>query len=242
MFDLEKSVANWRAQMVAAGITFPVPLEELELHLREEIEQQMNSGLNEAEAFNSAVRKIGEAYNIQMEFKKISGMTTKMVRHPAIIFVLLLIGYVIFISCTVPLLPQRVASHFDIHGQPNGWMSRSSAAILQGVVGLALPLIIVAGFGAARFASAQKINMPRKDFWFAPERREETCAYLLRQGLWLASMEVGLQCAVWYQLVESNDMKMPQLSTFGFLATLGIFGIAMIIWFLNLFRHFAKTT
>jgi uncharacterized membrane protein len=238
---LEQSISAWRKQMLAAGIKFPVPLEELEIHLREEIEQQVKSGVNEAAAFNSAVQKIGEVYNLQMEFRKVVGTTAKMVRNPAIIFALLLIGYVVFISCTVPLLPEQVASHFDINGRPNGWMSRSSAAIFQVVVGLVLPLVIVAGFGAARFVSAEKINMPRKDFWFAPERREETCAYLLRQGLWLANMEIGLQCAVWYQLVESNDMKMPQLSSFGFLATLGVFGIAMIVWVLNLFRHFGKT-
>ena len=45
MFDLEKAIADWRRQMLAAGIKTPVPLEELESHLREEIEQQMKSGL-----------------------------------------------------------------------------------------------------------------------------------------------------------------------------------------------------
>ena len=44
MFDLEQSIAEWRRQMLAAGIKTPVPLEELEIHLREEIEQQMKSG------------------------------------------------------------------------------------------------------------------------------------------------------------------------------------------------------
>ena len=71
MFDLEKSIAAWRRQMLAAGIKSPVPLEELEIHLREEIEQQMKSGLNEQEIFNSAVHKIGQAHLVQNEFKKV---------------------------------------------------------------------------------------------------------------------------------------------------------------------------
>jgi len=37
MFSLEKSISEWRRQMLAAGIKTPVPLEELEIHLREEI-------------------------------------------------------------------------------------------------------------------------------------------------------------------------------------------------------------
>jgi hypothetical protein len=71
MFDLEQSIAEWRKQMLAAGIKTPVPLEELEIHLREEIEQQMKSGLSEQEIFNSAVQKIGQANSLKMEFTKI---------------------------------------------------------------------------------------------------------------------------------------------------------------------------
>ncbi len=57
--------------MVAAGIKTPVPLEELENHLREEIERQTKSGSSEAEAFRSAVQKIGSAHTVQNEFEKV---------------------------------------------------------------------------------------------------------------------------------------------------------------------------
>ena len=70
MFDLEQSIAKWRRQMLAAGIQTPVPLEELENHLREETERQTKSGLNEREAFTSAVQKIGQARALKAEFKK----------------------------------------------------------------------------------------------------------------------------------------------------------------------------
>ena len=70
MFDLEQSIADWRRQMLAAGIKTPVPLEELESHLREEIARLTKSGSNELEAFNSAVQKIGQARALKTEFKK----------------------------------------------------------------------------------------------------------------------------------------------------------------------------
>ena len=70
MFDLEKSIVNWRKQMLAAGIKTPVPLEELELHLREEIERQMKSGLNEQDAFEISIRQIGQPKTLHSEFKK----------------------------------------------------------------------------------------------------------------------------------------------------------------------------
>jgi Sec-independent protein translocase protein (TatC) len=71
MFNLEQSIAAWRRQMLAAGIKTPAPLEELEIHLREEIERQTKSGLSETEAFTTAIQKIGQAQMLQNEFNKI---------------------------------------------------------------------------------------------------------------------------------------------------------------------------
>jgi len=71
MFHLESSIARWRQQMLAAGIQTPVPLDELELHLREDIEQRLQSGSDEQSAFESAVQKIGGASPLQNEFAKV---------------------------------------------------------------------------------------------------------------------------------------------------------------------------
>jgi hypothetical protein len=70
MFNLEQSIADWRKQMLAAGIQTPVPLEELEIHLREEIERQTKSGLNEQKAFEISVQRIGQPKALDREFNK----------------------------------------------------------------------------------------------------------------------------------------------------------------------------
>jgi leader peptidase (prepilin peptidase)/N-methyltransferase len=74
MFNLEQSIANWRRRMLAAGIKSPVPLEELEGHLREDVEQQMQSGLNAQQAFEVAVQRIGQAGALKREFAKVGVM------------------------------------------------------------------------------------------------------------------------------------------------------------------------
>ncbi len=71
MFDLEKSIADWRRQMLAAGIKTPSLLEELENHLREEFERQTAMSLDAREAFDFAVQKIGRAHALKREFTKI---------------------------------------------------------------------------------------------------------------------------------------------------------------------------
>jgi uncharacterized membrane protein YhaH (DUF805 family) len=70
MFDLEKAIADWRRQMLAAGIKTPVPLEELEIHVRDEIELQMKSGLNLEKAFEISIWRIGQSSVLKREFGK----------------------------------------------------------------------------------------------------------------------------------------------------------------------------
>jgi hypothetical protein len=70
MFDLEQSIAGWRRQMLDAGIQTPVPLEELESHLRENVENQMQAGLSTQQAFETTVRQIGRGEMLQPEFAR----------------------------------------------------------------------------------------------------------------------------------------------------------------------------
>ena len=73
MFNLEQAIAEWRKRMRAAGIQSPVPLEELEEHLREEIEAQVNLGRSEAAAFEVAAQNIGPARGLKAEFNRSAG-------------------------------------------------------------------------------------------------------------------------------------------------------------------------
>ena len=70
--NLENKISDWRKQMLAAGIKAPVPLDELEIHLREEIDRQMKSGSNEQRAFETAVQQIGQVRPLKKEFNKVN--------------------------------------------------------------------------------------------------------------------------------------------------------------------------
>jgi hypothetical protein len=83
MFDLEKATTMWRQQMLAAGIKSPMPLEELEAHLREEIERQIKSGFDEQKAFEIAAGRIGRPNPLNQEFKKINGTDKAQLRKRA---------------------------------------------------------------------------------------------------------------------------------------------------------------
>ena len=74
MFDLEKSIAGWRRQISSEGIRTSALLDELEGHLREEVETKTHSGLDGQRAFENAVREIGRPDMIKNEFKKIGAI------------------------------------------------------------------------------------------------------------------------------------------------------------------------
>lgn len=71
MFNLEQAIAEWRRQMLAAGIKTPVPLEELESHLRQDLEREIRAGLSAPQAFEVAVQRMGRAKALEAEFAKV---------------------------------------------------------------------------------------------------------------------------------------------------------------------------
>jgi hypothetical protein len=75
MFNLELAIAEWRQQMLAVGIKTPGALDELESHLRDDVEQRMRLGAGAQEAFEIAVRQIGRPGALRKEFAKINRKT-----------------------------------------------------------------------------------------------------------------------------------------------------------------------
>src|SRR5260221_2589326 len=75
MFNLDEAIAEWRRQMAAGGVKTPALLDELESHLRDEVEQQVLSGSSEERAFEIALQRIGRAEALQTEFNKVEETT-----------------------------------------------------------------------------------------------------------------------------------------------------------------------
>jgi len=71
MFNLEQSIAEWRRQMLAAGLKTPTPLDELEVHLREDMRVLLATKEAEALAFHLAVSRLGNPDPLRTEFNKL---------------------------------------------------------------------------------------------------------------------------------------------------------------------------
>jgi hypothetical protein len=71
MFNLEYAITLWRRQMATGGVKSRRVLDELESHLRDDIEQQVRSGINVEPAFLAAAERIGPASSLTTEFSKV---------------------------------------------------------------------------------------------------------------------------------------------------------------------------
>ncbi len=60
--------------MALGGVKSPEVLAELESHLREHVEHQMEAGTEAAPAFETAVQRIGPAAALESEFDKVGGL------------------------------------------------------------------------------------------------------------------------------------------------------------------------
>jgi hypothetical protein len=89
MFNLDQAIREWRRQMTAGGIKTPAVLDELENHLREEVERQMRSGVETEKAFEAAAQKIGPADALKKEFNKctVAAWSEKLMIAVAVLFV-----------------------------------------------------------------------------------------------------------------------------------------------------------
>ncbi|HWD94745.1 MAG TPA: hypothetical protein VG938_20615 [Verrucomicrobiae bacterium] len=77
MSKLNRAIAEWRRKMSGAGIKSPVVLDELEDHLREDVEGQIRSSADVEQAFNRAVERIGKSDRLVEEFRKVAKVRTR---------------------------------------------------------------------------------------------------------------------------------------------------------------------
>lgn len=160
-------------------------------------------------------------------------------RISAILFVGLSLGFLGYLVSSAAGMPERVASHFDWQGQPDSWMSRSTYVLGFGLAGLAFPLFVVGLFFAVRFFPLGTINIPRRDYWLAPERRAQTFDFLMRCGFWLGCLLLALVAAVHYLILLANS-RAPVALPLGIWVVMGLYLLAMLVWMGTLFLHFAK--
>jgi uncharacterized membrane protein len=162
-------------------------------------------------------------------------------RLPILLFVCLYLAYGALLWISAASLPERVATHFDGHGTPNGWMSSRQYLTFSLLFGAGLPLFIVALSWALRFAPGG-LNVPHREYWLAPERREVVFAGLLRDAWWFACLVIAFVAGMHCLFIRANVANPAHLSTSTVLGLAGFFFTGLILWIVLIFRRFQKVS
>ena len=72
MFELEEAIVNWRSGLLQNQSMLESDADELESHVREEVDSLMLAGLNAQEAFMVSSHRIGDNKAVDQEFAKVN--------------------------------------------------------------------------------------------------------------------------------------------------------------------------
>ena len=122
-------------------------------------------------------------------------------------FCLMFVAAVITVTQIVtlgPQMPDPVISKFGPDGAPRGWMSKSNFLWLQGLMqfGMAALFIAIAEFSHA--IPDWAFNMPNKEYWLHPNRREETLRYNGGILMIIGGITGLFLAAIWQQVYRAN--------------------------------------
>ncbi|HEY5544025.1 MAG TPA: DUF1648 domain-containing protein [Candidatus Binatia bacterium] len=156
------------------------------------------------------------------------------------VLICLVVFAAVFIVYTTRYLSEPVAVHFGTGNQADGWMSRNGYLIfmLSFMIGMTAFITFVVGTLPAKFP--QWTNVPNRDYWLAPKRRDESLRYLSAHGKRLGYLIVMMMLGMHYTILLANHTRPPSLPVPVFTSILIGFAVALIWWIVRLYRRFPR--
>jgi uncharacterized membrane protein len=139
-----------------------------------------------------------------------------------------------------PRLPAVVAQHFGADGRPNGWAPREAFFAISWVVLLGISALLMLTPRLLRRVPVSMINLPNKGYWLAPERKQESLAFLQKGSEWIGVLTSGFLVAVMYLAIRANLAPEHRLENGPFMVLLVGFVVLMLASSLRVFLRFAK--
>jgi uncharacterized membrane protein len=159
-------------------------------------------------------------------------------RLPTFLFCFLLLLGILRCVQVYPQLPDVMASHFSGRGVPNNFQPKSAFFLIFGVV--TAVCAIPAFFVPRRLLnlSPDKINLPNKSYWLAPERREDTFRFFRAQMAWWGCALLFLLLYTMILAINANLRSVGYFNGQRLLFALGAFLLFTVCWLVHFVGHF----
>jgi len=169
-----------------------------------------------------------------------SPMENRRSSPPYFVLVLAWLAFAAYVWLTANQLPAMVATHFGAEGEPNGYQTHAGYLRFTLIFGAAVPAFVTATFLVTRLGNGWGLNISNKDYWLAPERREQTFAFVQRHGIWFALLLMVFFAGIHYTILDANARNPASLPPSFLYGIVGPFLGATLVWVAILVRHFRK--
>lgn len=154
------------------------------------------------------------------------------------LFWLLVLAAALHMFFYYPILPERVASHFDLYGRPNGWTSKGVFIVTYAVTVLFMALMYACIKYALPTMPDSLINMPNKNYWLSPERRSESINIIMGYMTVFCSATLFFLMGTMHLVIRVTLGRSQTLAEW-FYGLLMCYLIFTIVWTMRLIRKFS---
>lgn len=151
-----------------------------------------------------------------------------------------LLGAAADLAWHYPQLPASMAVHFDAAGVPDRWSPKSEFLTTWILMTLLLGGLFAGLRVLVRFLPADYINMPRREYWLAPERAASTRAEVGDVVLALGGVILASIGALNHVILRANLKEDPDLGPWPWVI-MAMTLVAMAVLLVKILRRYFRS-
>jgi uncharacterized membrane protein YidH (DUF202 family) len=156
------------------------------------------------------------------------------------IFVLIEVSVLAYIIFTTGSMPEKIASHFNSAGLPNGFMPQQGYLLFMLAFTVGIPTLVACSISIALRSNKTRIKIPNKEFWFSRKNNQDTIKVLNACMIWLGSLISIFMGYVHWLLIKANSVQPAQLPNNLLYLGMALFLISILIWVIFLSIRFMR--
>lgn len=153
-------------------------------------------------------------------------------------FIFSFVANLILTAATLLLSPARVAIHFGLGGDPNGWAPAYVNALVMSGINTLLFLALFFSPKLIAKMPARWINLPNRDYWLREDNRRVTESLLTEQQYQFGTALFIFLFLIGVLALQANLSTPIRLREDLFLWVFGLFMAYVAYWTVHLMRMF----
>ena len=163
-------------------------------------------------------------------------------RLPRMLYLFLVLVCLLMMAYYYPRMPLRMASHFGADGSANSWQPRKSFFLLSILICASSAVVTFLAPWQIASKSNARINLPNREYWLAPERRETTMRYIAATMGWFGCGLMSVLISGTFLALRANLAPDHRFNSEAMLCVMAAFLLSLMFLMLGFIRHFQRVS